>query len=190
MLALFVYMNKNCERRKQKMKSTLFIGVLVCVLCLTGCSENALRYEKMRSANGETVKNWVVESYEGVTAEVKEAVPDHLTVELYNDLKQEIIFWGWNGVYTERDDGWYMVRPPKEVVSPSVDTISEKKWQLPNNIQPGSSQEFTLDFTEVYQGLTLPTGNYRIAISFDLSEPDNNDDRREIEKTWLDFTIS
>ena len=136
------------------------------------------------------MKNWVVESYEGVTAEVKEAVPDHLTVELYNDLKQKIIFWGWDGVYTERGDGWYMVRPPKEVVSPSVDTISEKKWQLPNNIQPGSSQEFTLDFTEVYQGLTLPAGDYRIAISFDLSSQDDNDDRREIEKTWLDFAIS
>ena len=43
MLALFVYMNKNCERQKRKMKSNLFIGVLVCVLCLTGCGENALR---------------------------------------------------------------------------------------------------------------------------------------------------
>ena len=172
------------------MKSTLFIGVLVCVLCLTGCGENALRYEKLHFEDEELAENWAVESYEGVTAKVKEALPDHLTAELYNDLEQDIVFEGWDGVYMERDGGWYMVQPPREVVSPSVDTISEEKWQLPDNIQSGSGREFTLDFIEVYQGLTLPAGDYRIAISFDLSSQDDNDDRREIEKVWLDFTIS
>ena len=172
------------------MKSTLFIGVLVCVLCLTGCGENALRYEKLHFEDEELAKNWVVENYEGITAKVKEALPDHLTAELYDDLEQDIVFLGWDGVYTEQDDGWYMVQPPKEVVSAAVGTSSEEKSGLLDGVQAGSSQAFTLDFTEVYQGLTLPAGDYRIAISFDLSSQDDNDDRREIEKVWLDFTIS
>ena len=172
------------------MKTALFAAFFACLLCLAGCGENALRYEKMRSVNGETVKNWVVESYEGVTAEVEEAVPSHLTAELYNGLNQDIVFLGWDGVYTEQDDGWYMVRPPKEVDSSSMSTSVEEEGCLLDSVQTGSSREFTLHFTEVYQGLTLPTGNYRTAISFDLPASDNNDDRREIEKTWLDFTIS
>ena len=69
------------------MKRTLFIGVLACVLYLAGCGENALRYEKLRYVDEEIAKDWVVESYEGVTVEVKEAMPGHLTVELYNDLE-------------------------------------------------------------------------------------------------------
>ena len=172
------------------MKKVLFAGILASLLWLVGCGNNALRYEKLHFEDEELAENWAVESYEGVTAKVKEALPDHLTAELYNDLEQDIAFLGWDGVYMERDGGWYMVRPPKEVVSPSVDTISEEKWQLPDNIQSGSGREFTLDFIEVYQGLTLPAGDYRIAISFDLPASDNNDDRRKIEKTWLDFTIS
>ena len=83
-----------------------------------------------------------------------------------------------------------MVLPPKEVVSAAVDTASEEESGLLDSIQAGSSQAFTLDFTEVYQGLTLPAGDYRIAISFDLSESDNDGDRLEIGKVWLDFTIS
>ena len=61
------------------------------------------------------------------------------------------------------------MRPPKEVVSAAVGTSSEEKSGLLDSVQAGSSQAFTLDFTEVYQGLTLPAGDYRIAISFDLS---------------------
>ena len=82
------------------------------------------------------------------------------------------------------------MRPPKEVVSAAVDTASEEESGLLDSIQAGSSQAFTLDFTEVYQGLTLPAGDYRIALSFDISSQDDNDDRREIGKVWLDFTIS
>ena len=172
------------------MKKALFAGVLAGLLWLVGCGNNALRYEKLHFEDEELAKNWVVESYEGVTAEVKEAVPDHLTAELYNGLEQDIVLLGWNGVYTEQGDGWYMVRPPKEVVSAAVGTSSEGESGLLDSVQSGSSQEFTLDFTEVYQGLTLPAGDYRIALSFDLSSPDDNNDRREIEKVWLDFTIS
>ena len=172
------------------MKKALFACVLAGLLCMAGCGNNALRYEKLHFEDEELAKNWEVKSYEGVTAKVKEALPDHLTAELYNDLEQDIAFLGWNGVYTEQDDGWYMVRPPKEVVSAAVGTSSEEKSGLLDSVQAGSSQAFTLDFTEVYQGLTLPAGDYRIAISFDLSSQDDNDDRREIEKVWLDFTIS
>ena len=172
------------------MKKVLFAGVLAGLLWLAGCGDNALRYEKVHSEDEELAKNWVVESYEGVTAEVKEAVPDHLTAELYNGLEQDIVLLGWNGVYTEQGDGWYMVRPPKEAVSAAVDISGEEESWLLDNVQAGGSQEFTLDFTEVYQGLTLPAGDYRIAVSFDLSSQDNNDDRREIGKVWFDFTIS
>ena len=172
------------------MKKALFAGILTSLFLLAGCGDHALRYEKLHFADEELAKNWVVESYEGVTAGVKEAAPDHLTAELYNGLEQDIVLLGWDGVYTEQDDGWYMVRPPKEVVSAAVDTASEEESGLLDSIQAGSSQAFTLDFTEVYQGLTLPAGDYRIAISFDLSSQDDNDDRREIEKVWLDFTIS
>ena len=172
------------------MKKVLFAGILASLLWLVGCGNNALRYEKLHFEDEELAENWAVESYEGVTAEVKEALPDHLTAELYNDLEQDIAFLGWDGVYTEQDDGWYMVQPPKEVVSAAVGTSSEEKSGLLDSVQAGSSQAFTLDFTEVYQGLTLPAGDYRIAISFDLSSQDDNDDRREIEKVWLDFTIS
>ena len=172
------------------MKKVLFVGILASLLWLVGCGNNALRYEKLHFEDEELAKNWVVENYEGITAKVKEAVPDHLTAELHNGLEQGIVFLGWDGVYTEQEDGWYMVRPPKEVVSAAADTASEEESGLLDSIQAGSSQAFTLDFTEVYQGLTLPAGDYRIAISFDLSSQDDNDDRREIEKVWLDFTIS
>ena len=168
------------------MKKALFAGVLAGLLWLAGCGDNALRYEKVHFEDEELAKNWVVESYEGVTAEVKEAVPDHLTAELYNGLEQDIVLLGWNGVYVEQDDGWYMVRPPKEVVSAAVGTSSEGE----SGLLDGGSREFTLDFTEVYQGLTLPAGDYRIALSFDLSLQDDHDDRREIGKVWFDFTIS
>ena len=168
------------------MKKALFAGVLAGLLWLAGCGDNALRYEKVHSEDEELAKNWVVESYEGVTAEVKEAVPDHLTAELYNGLEQDIVLLGWNGVYAEQDDGWYMVRPPKEVVSAAVGTSSEGE----SGLLDGGSRVFTLDFTEVYQGLTLPAGDYRIALSFDLSLQDDHDDRREIGKVWFDFTIS
>lgn len=67
----------------------------------------------------------MVENYEGITAKVKEAVPDHLTAELYDNLEQGIVFLGWDGVYTEQEDGWYMVRPTKESVSAAVDTARE-----------------------------------------------------------------
>ena len=172
------------------MKKALFAGVLAGLLWLVGCGNNALRYEKLHFEDEELAKNWVVESYEGVTAEVKEAVPDHLTAELYNGLEQDIVLLGWDGVYMEQDDGWYMVRPPKEVVSAAVDTSGEEESWLLDSVQAGGSQEFTLDFTEVYQGLTLPAGDYRIALSFDLSLLDDHDDRREIGKVWFDFTIS
>ena len=172
------------------MKKALFAGVLAGLLWLVGCGNNALRYEKLHFEDEELAKNWVVESYEGVTAEVKEALSDHLTAELYNGLEQDIVLLGWNGVYAEQDDGWYMVQPPKEVVSAAVGTSGEEESWLLDSVQSGSSREFTLDFTEVYQGLTLPAGDYRIAVSFDLSSQDDNDDRREIEKVWLDFTIS
>ena len=82
------------------------------------------------------------------------------------------------------------MRPPKEVVSAAAGTSSELESGLLDSVQAGSSQKLTLDFTEVYQGLTLPAGDYRIANSFDLSSQDDNDDSREIEKVWLDFTIS
>ncbi len=172
------------------MKKARFAGILASLLLLAGCGDHALRYEKLHFEDEELAKNWVVKSYEGVTAEVKKAAPDHLTAELYNDLEQDIVLLGWNGVYTEQDDGWYMVRPPKEVVSAAVDTASEGESGLLESIQAGSSQELTLDFTEVYQGLTLPAGDYRIAVSFGLSAPNSNDDRQEIEKMWLDFTLS
>ena len=172
------------------MKKALFACVLAGLLWLVGCGNNALRYEKLHFEDEELAKNWVVENYEGVTAKVKEALPDHLTVELYNDLEQDIVFLGWDGAYTEQEGGWNMVRPPKEVVSTAVGTSSERESGLLDSVQAGGSQEFTLDFTEVYQGLTLPAGDYRIALSFDLSSPDDNNDRREIEKVWLDFTIS
>ena len=82
------------------------------------------------------------------------------------------------------------MRPPKEIVSAAVGISSEEKSGLLDSVQAGSSQKLTLDFTEVYQGLALPAGDYRIANSFDLSSQDDNDDSREIEKVWLDFTIS
>ena len=172
------------------MKKVLFVAVLAGLLWLAGCGDDALRYEKVHFEDEELAKNWVVESYDGVTAEVKEAVPDHLTAELYNGLEQDIVLLGWNGVYAEQDDGWYMVRPPKEVVSAAMGTSGEEESWLLDSVQAGSSREFTLDFTEVYQGLTLPAGEYRIAVSFGLSAPNSNDDRQKIEKVWLDFTIS
>lgn len=87
------------------MKKVLFAGILVSLLWLVGCGNNALRYEKLHFEDEELAKNWVVENYEGITAKVKEAVPDHLTAELYDNLEQDIVFLGWDGVYTEQDDG-------------------------------------------------------------------------------------
>lgn len=107
------------------MKKVLFAGILASLLWLVGCGNNALRYEKLHFEDEELAKNWVVENYEGITAKVKEAVPDHLTAELYDNLEQGIVFLGWDGVYTEQEDGWYMVRPTKESVSAAVDTASE-----------------------------------------------------------------
>lgn len=87
------------------MKKVLFDGILASLLWLVGCGNNALRYEKLHFEDEELAKNWVVENYEGITAKVKETVPGHLTAELYDDLEQDIVFLGWDGVYTEQDDG-------------------------------------------------------------------------------------
>lgn len=163
--------------------------VIVYMTSLAGCaSESGLRYEECVFTREEHYDNWVVESYEGVTAEIVSASSEALAVKLHNGLDHDIEFQGWSRANVFQEDVWYSVLPPKDIATaePGVEKTLEE--QAADTVLPGESKEFAVNFPDMYQGESLPSGNYRISITFLFVSP-RDPQRTEHEKVWIDFAV-
>lgn len=169
-------------------KTFLSTCLLLCILVLSGCGEHEMfRYEKCRFQNEESSAEWIPESYEGVSAEVREATSENLAVELKNDLEHNIIFDGWSRPYVKQEETWYTLLPAEETDSPAIGTISEEDRSA-NTILSGDSMEASIHFPDAYQGAALPSGEYRIRLAFHFPS-DRGPTRMEHEGVWVDFII-
>lgn len=172
-------------------KAAIIISVLVFVSSFVGCGKNKqLRYEECIFLREEHYENWVVESLDGVSAEVKKASSEELTVKLSNNLEHEIQFSSWSRAFVYRDGVWYTVLPPEDIVTPSVGTESNLEEEAARTLFSGESKEFTYDFPESYQGVSLPTGEYRMRMGIKYPSPRANDPSGLMSgDVWVDFTI-
>jgi len=158
-------------------------------MLFSGCGKaDELRYEECVFSREEYYDEWIVESYDGITAKVIEATPERLAVELHNDLEFDIEFVCWYRACVNKGGVWYNVLPPKDVATTSSDEQKTEEDTESRTIRPGESKEFVYDFPAAYQGVTFPSGNYRISIGVQfLSESDPQ--RIAHEKVWVDFAI-
>ena len=167
----------------------VIICAMVHVFALSGCAQKSgLRYEECLFSREEYYENWVVESYEGITAESIAASAESLTVKLCNGLEHDIEFQSWSGAFVYREDVWYSVLPPTDraTAEPEIEKTFEE--QSADTVSAGESKEYTVNFPDMYQGESLPSGNYRISITFKFLSP-TDPERIEHEKVWIDFVV-
>lgn len=172
-------------------KAMRIIGLLVLVLSLIGCGSNEdLRYQKCVFIRESYYENWVVKSMEGVTAEIKEASPEKLVVELSNALEHEVQFTSWSRAFVYRDGVWYTVLPKEDIATPSGVAETTPEEEAARTIHPGESKEFTYDFPASYQGAVLPAGDYRMHMFLKYPSPEANDPSGlKSGDVWIDFVI-
>ena len=159
------------------------------LLSLSGCtSKPSLRYEECIFNREEHYENWVVESYEGVTAEIVSVSSDALTVTLHNGLDHDIEFQSWSRACVYQNSVWYTVLPPKDIASADAAIEKTPDEVAADTVSPNASKDFTINFPESYQGESLPSGNYRISLTFQFVSP-RDPQRTEHEKVWIDFVV-
>lgn len=87
-----------------------------------------------------------------------------------------------------QEDVWYSVLPPKDIATTEPGVEKTLEAQAADTVLPGESKEFAVNFPDMYQGESLPSGNYRISITFLFVSP-RDPQRTEHEKVWIDFAV-
>lgn len=129
---------------------------------------------------------WETSEMEGVSAQASQISPSGIILTLYNNSDANIYLWtGGNtaDLQSLRGDKWYwvMAHPPKPSATeaPTEEQLTQKTIAIP----PAGELQITRDWSDSLG--ELPPGTYRLAILFDLSEPQSH----QRLSTWCSFII-